>query len=261
MYLHLRVHEGLGATANADGDVASAGACTSTGRLHRRRFRISSVFCPFPQMMAWLGAISLGLARCSWEWEGEGPDYCLDWNGSQLVICEQSSDAPEELRVTLTRKDLVAAFYRPFRRFAMSARYEPREYETLRMGEILTEAEGNGLTEDELRGRLLLLSAAKLERQLQHWYRWAVRRSDGGSVSELFPGAYPDLESETPDVWLLPYVGDEWDTWDIRHRRSHLRETFDGRARGYDGTPLRNLRSEIVERFLERVDQTRTVNR
>lgn len=252
LYMHLRLRTGVDTVTEADENFAPTGSSASGGELLRRRFRISGAFCPFPQMIAWLEAISLGLYQCSLWWDAEGPCYEMRWNGADLTLKDGSDEQPEELSVRLDRRELVAAFYRPFRRFVQSRRYRPADYEKRRFGEIMVEAEGHGLTEDELRGRLLTLTAAELEPTLQGWH------SDGILAREEdarhFPGAYLDANARMGSMrlWRFPYVKDEWDGWGTPRRRAHVREIFDSVYDGYFGTPLRGLRSEIVERFLSR---------
>lgn len=251
MYMQLRLRTGVDTVTAVDDGFAPTGSSSGGGELLRRRLRISAAFCPFPQMIAWLEAVSLGLARCGWRWEGEGPEYELAWNGTQLVIDEEfSREQPEALRLKLDRRQLVAAFYRPFRRFVESRRYRPAEYERRRVGEIMVEAEGHGLTEQELRGRLLTLDAAELEPMLQGWRDNGIFSREG--FADETPGAYRDPEARLGSMrlWRFPYVTDEWNGWDAPRRRARIREIFDLVDDGYFGTPLRGLRSEIVERFL-----------
>ncbi len=247
MKLLLRVREGVHTTTEVDDGFEPVDALVTGGGLHGLRLRISAVFCPFRQMIAWLEAICLGLNHCSWEWEGEGPDYSLEWNGNQLVIRELSARS-EEVRVRLPRRQIVAAFYRAFRRLVESPRYRPADYESRRVGEIVVESEGHGLTEKELSGRLLLLDSVQVESQLQRWRSVAfVGCKDG---TEIHPNAYRDPEARTTDEWLVPYVTSDWDRWDIARRRARLTEVFDWIDMGHGGDALRSLRSEIVERTL-----------
>jgi len=252
MYMHLRLRVGVDTVTQVNGNFAPTGSSSSGGELVRRRLRICAAFCPFPQMIAWLEAISLGLNHCDWRWDGEGPCYALEWNGGQLVVQEEySEEQPEAVRVKLDRREVVTAFYRSFRRFAGSRLYRPAEYEKRRFGEIMVEAEGHGLTEDELRGRLLTLGAAELEPMLHGWHSNGIFARE--EEADRFPGTYRDPEARMGSVrlWRFPYVTDEWDGWDTRRRRASLCEIFDFVDHGYFGTPLRGLRSEIVERFLD----------
>lgn len=248
--MHLRLRTGVDRVTEVDEGFEPTGSSSGGGEVVRRRLEISGAFCPFPQMIAWLEAVSLGLYQCGFWWDAEGPTYRLEWNGAELSIEERADEPPEELRVRLDRRQMVAAFYLAFRRFVGSRRYRPAEYEKRRFGEIMVNAEGHGLTEDELRGRLLTLGAAELEPMLQGWH------SDGILAREEdahhFPGAYldPDARMGSMRLWRFPYVKDEWDGWDTPRRRACIGEIFDLVDHGYFGTPLRGLRSEIVERFL-----------
>jgi hypothetical protein len=248
--MHLRLHTGVDRVTEVDEGFEPTGSSSGGGELVRRRLEISGAFCPFPQMIAWLEAVSLGLHQCGLSWDAEGPLYKLRWNGAELSIEEYADEPPEELRVRLDRRQMVAAFYLSFRRFVGSRRYRPAEYEKRRFGEIMVEAEGHGLTEDELRGRLLTLTAAELEPTLQKWHLQGCLASE--QYADEFPGAYRDPETRVGSMrlWRFPYVTREWDGWDTPRRRARIGEIFDLVDDGYFGTPLRGLRSEIVERFL-----------
>ncbi len=256
--MHLRLRTGVDRVTEVDEGFEPTGSSSGGGELIRRRLEISGAFCPFPQMIAWLEAISLGLDHCGWWWSAEGPCYEMKWNGAELKIEEHADEPPEELRVRLDRRQMVAAFYRSFRRFVGSRRYRPADYEKRRFGEIMVDAEGHGLTEEQLRGRLLTLGAAELEPMLQGWHLSGIfaREED----ADQFPGAYRDPEARIGRLrlWRFPYVTNEWNGWDAPRRHARLREIFDFVHDGYFGTPLRGLRSEIVERFLgaeEKKDQ------
>ena len=249
--MHLRLRTGVDRVTEVDEGFEPTGSSSNGGELIRRRLEISGVFCPFPQMIAWLEAVSLGLYHCSFSWDAEGPFYRLEWNGAELSIEEHADEPPEELRVRLDRRQMVAAFYHSFRRFVGSRRYRPADYETRRFGEIMVEADGRGLTEEALRRRLLTLGAAELETTLQGWHLSGIlaREED----ADQFPGAYrdPEVRIGSMRLWRFPYVTDEWNGWDEPRRHARLREIFDLVDDGYFGTPLRGLRSEIVERFLD----------
>lgn len=192
--------------------------------------RISSVFCPFRSLLAWLEAVAVGVQECAFEWEAEGPFGRLAWSHLHLVLDWHEHDREHCIRIRADRKQVVRAFYTAFRRFVESGEYDPLRYERLRNGEAMVLAIGHRFTEDELIGQLLLLSRSEAEDRLQEI--WPLQQIG-------------DTGLET-----LPWVETEWDGWATPQRRSYLREIFDMRGLGRDGAPVRALRSDLLERWL-----------
>jgi hypothetical protein len=48
----------------------------------------------------------------------------------------------------------------------------------------------------------------------------------------------------------LPYLGAHWNSWNRARRKKHVNKVFDWKQGGANGAPLRQLRSEVVERWL-----------
>ena len=192
--------------------------------------RISSVFCPFRSLLAWLEAVAVGAQECAFEWDAEGPFGRLAWSYVHLVLDWHEHDRKQSIRIRADRKQVVRAFYTAFRRFVESGEYDPLRYERLRNGEAMVLAIGHRFTEAELIGQLLMLSRSEAEDRLQGI--WALRQIG-------------DTGLET-----LPWVETAWDGWPTPRRRSYLREIFAMRGLGRDGASVRTLRSELLERWL-----------
>lgn len=106
---------GLGAPAPGDGTVEA-------------RLRFSSVFCPFAAMLRWLEAAALEVDSCGFHWEGEGPDGEAHFELDRLRLVWKAG-LRTEVAARVDRRQAVGAFYRGFRDFVESDRYEPRRYE------------------------------------------------------------------------------------------------------------------------------------
>jgi hypothetical protein len=249
MWLTLRVCQPGSTETDVDDQWSTVAERTGVTEIYRIKCRISSCFCPFRNMIAWLESICRGVQMCEWSWEGEGPDYALLWHRSQLVV---SKNYEELFRVRLERASLVRALYCAFRRFAMSGRYRPQNWESSLSIDVLLDKIGRGLTPDELRGRLILHDSEALNRALAPIALMIV----GSDVEprEKFRAPTPDEEALYHDdgaPFLIEKLVDaEWDSWSIERRRTRLNEIFASRMWGPEGTPLRELRSAIVEEFL-----------
>ncbi len=99
----------------------------------RASFPISSVYCPFPDMISWLEALAAGAQECAWHWEAEGPQACIHFDRNDVVaLLSHESYAKHRwsnlLKFRVSRRSLIHAFYRGLRAFAESAEYQPERY-------------------------------------------------------------------------------------------------------------------------------------
>lgn len=199
----------------------------------RRRnlsLRFSSVFCAFPDLIAWLEAMAAGVQECAFEWDAEGPLGRLEWESPFLNITWKEQGYTYALEMRTERKQVVAAFYQAFRGFVESTAYQPLRYEEVRLGDRLVLMLRNRLTEDELTGQLLERSAAAAEAKL----------------AAIWPIGPTALDPEA-----LPWIDPSWQHWGIARRQRYLKEVFAlGAMPGGFGTNLRTLRSERVEKWL-----------
>lgn len=218
----------------------------------RLKWRMSACFCPFRDFIAWIEAIACGVQRCEWYWNGEGPDYAVEWNSAQLVFSE---DGAELFRVRLARRNVLRAFYCSFRRFALSLRYRPGEWENRPSIDVLLEEMGDRLTAEELRGWLLMQDAAGLQRALLPATAVVTASEDFEPKDEFRPAT--DAEeaifggSEQLRHLVHRLVSAEWNAWPLERRRAELDAILTSPTGGYGGSRLRTLRSPIVERFLD----------
>lgn len=192
---------------------------------------VSSVFCPFASLLAWLEAATTGVESCGFTWDAEGPTGRLElkWN---LFTLTWNGRATQVLQATVDRRQVVDAFYSAFRRFVESRDYDPSRYERIRTGEAYVLRGGRTFTEEELLKQLLPLDWAGVDARLESI--WPTPVPSGGD------GGFP------------PWGPTGWDQWPEDRRRSYLREWFDELGGGADGGPIRRMRSEMVEKWLAR---------
>lgn len=190
---------------------------------------IASSCCPFPSLVAWLEALTTGVPECAFNWEAEGLDGRLAWQRPELQLDWSHYRGTRSLRLQADRKQVVAAFYTAFRRFVESPEYDPFRYESMRLGDEFAHYHPNGLLEGEIMGQLLTLSAADAEAALQE-----LR-----PMRPLGPG-FPEVS----------YIKAGWDKWGVPRRRARLKEIFDWGSFAAFGSPLRRLRSPMIEAWL-----------
>lgn len=99
----------------------------------RASFPISSVYCPFRDMISWLEALVAGAQDCTWHWESEGPEASIRFDRTDVTV-HSSEDGvrghhwSSHLEFHISRRALVHAFYTGFRAFAGSTEYQPERY-------------------------------------------------------------------------------------------------------------------------------------
>lgn len=96
----------------------------------------SSSMCKFCyEMVRWLEAVVCNVYQCSFSWDAEGPEGSLSWSrygdgGTLKLSWSGSNYAPAfDRTVRLNKERMVHSFYRSFRNFVESDRYNPKEYE------------------------------------------------------------------------------------------------------------------------------------
>ena len=191
---------------------------------------VSSVFCPFASLVSWLEAVTTGVESCGFTWDAEGPTGKLElrWD---LFTLTWDCRGTQVLHATVDRRQVVKAFYFAFRRFVESSEYDPLWYERVRIGEAYVLRGSRTFTEEELTEQLLTLDWAAADTRLE----------------SIWPTSVPLGSCDG----VRPWAPREWDQWPLDRRGSYLREWFDELGDGADGGPIRAMRSQVVERWLE----------
>ncbi len=216
--------------------------------------RMSSVFCPFHSLRAFLEAICVGVQECAFAWDAEGPDGALRWrrnNRGQGHLTVSWSQQASDLHVLLDRQQMVEAFYSSFRQFVDSPAYRPYDYEQL------SEAAAYQLllVEDSVSDLAEAVAALNSAKAQGLWYT-AFLSTFGldetpavpitlkgilwASKGQLAPANhFPDWPADwnsLPPASRLEYVRSRMDLWNLPGPGS--------------GNNLRALRSDLVERWL-----------
>jgi hypothetical protein len=244
-------------TTCLDNDYYPLATTTSPSRRVTVSVRLSSVYCPFTDLIHWLEAVAIGVSSCSFRWDAEGAEGSMQWG---FIRCEDTgrftldwSRDDTELSISLSRDQMVRAIYQAFRRFVESSEYDPLRYESYRLGDRIPLR--SPYTEEEVIGQVLPMNARSADRHLQRILWGYVTNKRDRMLRKQFIATLSS-NSVDPDTWGevvddgLYYLAPEWNHWPTEKRRKNLVWLLDGRQTGPWGSPLRQLRSEIVERYL-----------
>jgi hypothetical protein len=222
---------------------------------------------PLPDLLAWLEAISLGMARCGWMLEEESTFVTFNIEDARKPVIFNRSRDPVSLTIVpdydaptltceLSRRELVQCFYRAFCEFAASTRYLPNEWELRTFGEVIRQSTGV----DPINWVDALLTAPLTRRELQKRF-WLIHRGtigpgwpDGEMIgtaaeyAEMTVGA-PLAPGMSPRYWSHA----EWEALpDNAARRAYLSGCLDdSEDSAWRGLPWRQMRSVWLEDWLE----------
>jgi hypothetical protein len=250
-YIHLDVH--------LTGDTTVITPCNGQGNdvgepEHRRgvntRFTVymSSLFCAFGDFIAFLEAIAVGVERCSFRWDAEGPEGGMSWLRSAhgmgtLGILWHSRGEDLDHGILVDRRQAVQALYGAFRSFVESTEYDPFRYEALSLRHAIDLTLQDGTAEDAV-SMLVDLHAVEVEDLLQRLLSRLNSRDDKWRLQD-WPGA--EAEGTSGQLYL---VSGEWDGWTVAQRLTHLDEILGVGVGSWSGANLRDLRSAIIEAML-----------
>lgn len=127
----------------------------------------SSVFDPFPNLLAWVEAIVCGVERCSFLIEEEGPEkifWAKRFYGEiyQLKLLKSYGPNKEILNVYVHRAQLIEALYGSIVRFYHSDAYNRGEHELLMIEEKFMQITRRVLLSDSHIKQLLAFKGKKL---------------------------------------------------------------------------------------------------
>lgn len=234
---------------------------------HTLDLRVSHLYDPLPDLLAWLEAISLGLERSGWSLDEEVRRVAFDARDAEpapifgrrpdpVVLTVTPDDDVAPMICTLTRRALVQTFYQALRDFVTSDRYRPGEWERQSLGDRVREKTG----QDPAVWVEALLATPLSRRELQKRF-WRIH---GGTINgvwhdpdlmgtaeeyiEMTGGAVPLIQGTSPLFWVL----EEWETLpDTAARRAYLQACLkDYEDSSWSGLPWRQMRSVWLEEWL-----------
>lgn len=219
---------------------------------------MSSTFCPFKDFIRFLEAITIDVKECAFRWEAEGPEGEMRWerrfveDTGFLTVRWDSAKEKFNHRMMLNTRQAVEMLYTAFRTFVDSSDYDPFRYERLTYGESFVLII-NDATLDDLCEALIPLKADAAEAVIQRLFDVVLDRSFRGLLNQSFPVDYflKTDDGTTKSNEQKPVIESSWDTWDKEQRKANLKEIYTWQYLGPFGANLRQLRSTIIENFLE----------
>jgi hypothetical protein len=231
----------------------------------RLDLQLSHWLDPLPELIAWLEAISSGLARCGWTLCQEGCAVDFDVREQQLDDCMCRVSDPVNLVVhpnysapflelTIERRELVRACYQAIREFATSERYLPDEWEYRTLGTLVRQKMGF-----DPHVWVATLLAAQLTRRALQMQFWLI---EGGMAS----GTAPDDEcigtadehaqmtngaARSPDTYPCYWSHREWESLsEEAARQAYLMDCLNETSGSWSGLDWRQTRSVKLESWL-----------
>jgi hypothetical protein len=249
-----------------DGDITTTTECNLEGYLadpeqyqkEGVEFTVymASVFCPFPDFIRFLEAITLDVQECAFHWDAEGPDGEMRWERRYLedtgflTVNWCSNKDQFSHRMMLNTRQVVRMLYSAFRSFVESSDYDPIRYENLSYGDSFALVISNASL-DDLSDKLVQLDAIDVEAVIQKLKGVVHERNIKGSKMS-FPVEYflEGTEAIVPSSEQDPVILPEWGSWDLAQRRVDLKDIFGWRYISNFGANLRQLQSTLVESWL-----------
>jgi hypothetical protein len=193
----------------------------------------SAVFDPLLKFKAWLEALAVGVEQASFTYDAEGPYITFDWDYNKLVI---SKDHYETIlfSVTTERQHVISTFYDALKDFAESDRYIREEWE-----EVSVYQEVN--------------ASLKLEGEQVKQYLLTLKKDE---LNQLLGGApwYLDYSLKIPSFKEDVEQHQHYDHLSTDIKMKLLEHWLESPTKDMPcyGASLKEMRSEIVERYLGR---------
>lgn len=152
------------------------------------------------------------------------------------------------MQIPTTRKEVVQNFYEAITEFANSTKYKPEEWETVYLKDKLCKHFG-GVSEETLVEMLLCMNRENLITTLFKTVRWQV----------LVKFKQDEMIYEDSFYFADHYknaLSSEYDLLTIREKKKIIENWLNNiiNKENWDGTPLKDLKSEIIEAFLKKND-------
>lgn len=225
--------------------------------------RLSHVYDPFSDLMAWLESIVIGVPVCAFDLDEEG--HVVTWqakrfwqHGKELLHVTLLAEYEQRhwLDILLPSRVWVAAVYGAMVRFSESPDYRPEHWERKSLRQAFEESTGQ--TAEAWLETLLGLSRREVQKAIWRFapeilynpYDYPDTRDCIGTSEELFEltgRTQTDEHPGLPSYWLI----EGWETLDLAERRKELLECLDEKVNSWGGLPLRQFRSKLIENWLQ----------
>ena len=217
----------------------------------------SSVFDPFPNLLAWLKAIVCGVERCSFLIEEEGPEkifWAKRFYGEiyQLKLLKSYGPNKEILNVYVHRAQLIEALYGSIVRFYHSDAYNKDEHELLMIEEKFIQSTGRILLSDSHIKQLLTFKGKKLRYLFLALRHENVVWNDALNFTQNCLQWIKIVVSQKEKYTLeSPYWFEKFDTGDLENKVNAIVSAAKSEVSEYGYSfSLKRFHSPLIEDFL-----------
>lgn len=232
-----------------------------TAKNNRMEVRLSHIYDPIPDLLAWLESITIGVQKCGFSVDEEGSFTYFDAIRSQksMRLKINKSYGSIKIDLDLTRRELVKEFYESLINFAHSDQYIPSQWETSSLADIVERETGKPV--NEWIDFAIHLDRRNLQKQIWRFDPQITQnplyfeKEFTGSEEELLELTGKNLK----EAHGLPYYWSLNDWEDIKNetdRRYYLmEECLSENVISWKGCPLRKMRSPLIENWLASPEQ------
>lgn len=229
------------------------------------RLRASEVYDPFPGLVSWLEAIVVGVEQCAFDIDEEGPERRfqfarVSWDRHVLTICSLYSPSEVFLSTDVDPRQLVEEFYHKLKIYSRSDKYVKKEWESETLGERFARLMSVEKSSDSIMATLLTYNRGELMNILfKAAPSYTIDCPGATTDNERFAHSldsmlHPDDPEKqkgivhTPNEWNIPV---EYDHMTLKQKEIIVQECLEERVSSYGGTKLQDIRSKIVEDWIE----------
>ena len=219
----------------------------------------SQVFDPFPDLLSWLEALSVGVQECAFTMDEEGHELVfryiegyVDYRSSTFTISEPScyENSRCYIRTYVDRLQLIKVFYDSVTHFANSTGYKPEQWECDNIRWRLLELLKNwncerivetltSLTAKQLRHFLIFVSANKFNISEHNAQQVEGYLNDPKTLEHF------SIPAEETNSWCIE---DKFGAMNNEQRRIFVSECLEENIVTWDGYPMKKWHSEIIEK-------------
>jgi hypothetical protein len=204
---------------------------------------------PFPSLLTFLEAITLGVDEAGVRWWGDGLLNlwaCCFEDGSLRFKIRHASDDSRQLDVTLPRREFVATLYHAVRNYARSGDFEPSQWAPLTVRDCIADTIPDA-PDDEAR---VATAATWPAEKLDQVCRWHQGASD--DAAKELTALRDRLRSArgVPSAEGQSMVPADWPSRSVEARMRSIHNALDKPVSFAEGSDLRKWRSELVEAYL-----------
>lgn len=226
--------------------------------------RFSHVFDPIPELKVWLESMAIGAQQASFWYDNEGQEIKFNfekitWDREKFYATERNDIKNNAFIIaTVSRRQIVHAFYNGLLDFARSEKYSAKEWEIKFMKERLCKL--LKIDETTLLTKILELDKDNVEELLfracpSYWMsipkdfnKKTIKEKD---FSEIVKRIALDEDFSSKKMRVDNSLPLDYDSWDGKSKKELVTELLNEFPNCYYGTKMEGFRSKIIEDFLE----------